>query len=351
MNRRIVPVASLVVLSILVLAACGRRESPSTASDGAVGSRVEAAGSSEYPATVIDATGAEVTVDAPPERVMCLFTDCIQHMAVLDILPAGVFAFDKTISGSPGTFGDRAEEMTAFVWSEDGPDAEEILAFAPDLFVMEAATFSYAPQLEVFAEVTTVYHSSGPYVDRTESDITDPEVWEEFTADLRAFGVMFDRRERAEAFIGRLADRIVAYSLRADPAVRYARTRLETDMSIFVPPCMGLMSEMASCVSFGGTWVQTTVEALLALDPDVIIIEDSPDRVIDLEAWMEVPLWPELSAVRTGRVHIVPYDSFYDATPLSLSNTMDAILPVLNPDIFPGGPLTDEEVRDILSQS
>jgi iron complex transport system substrate-binding protein len=332
MKFRHLPVVILVTLTLIGIA-------PLAAQDNAT----------EYPVTVIDATGAEVTVDARPERVMCLFTDCIQNLAVLDILPAGAFEFDKRISSSPGTFGDRAEEITAFAWGDAGPDAEALLDFAPDFFVMEGAVFGYAPQLEVFTDTTTVYFSSGPYVDRTQSDINDPEVWADFTADLRNFGIIFDRQEQANAFIERLQNRIEAYSQIVNPDARYARVRLEADMSIFAPPCMGLMREMATCVSFGDEWIQTTVEALLDLNPDVIIVEDSPDREIDLDAWAEVPLWSELSAVQNDRVFIVPYDSFYDATPLSLSNTMDAILPLLNSDVLPDGPLTDAQVQDILA--
>ncbi|MEM7734449.1 MAG: ABC transporter substrate-binding protein [Deinococcota bacterium] len=302
----------------------------------------------DFPITVTDASGQDVTLEAVPERVICLLPDCIFNMAALDVLPALVHDFDKTSSTVPEVFGERAEEMASFAWGENGPDPELLLDFGADFFVLVEDALEWAPPLATVIEDIPSYNSAGPYVDTTQWDINDPEIWEGFTADLRNFGQILDREAQANAYIERLEDRVAAYTQVVDPSAKYARVRLETDNTIFAPPCMGLFSEMASCVSFGNDWVMTTVEALLAEDPDVIFVEASPDREIDLEAWLDVPLWAELSAVQNGRVFVVPYASFYDTTPLALSNTMDALLPRLNPDVL-AGPLTDAQVQKILA--
>ena len=305
--------------------------------------------STGIPRTVTDASGNELALDAPPQRIFCLLPDCIHHLAVLDVLPAGAMELDKRSASSSTVFGGRAEGITAFPWGESGPDPEALLEFAPDLLISVEDAVEWAPPLATVFETVPTYNSVGPYPDTTQWDINDPDIWETFTADLRKLGVMLGREDQANAFINRLRDRVTAYTALAKPDAQYARVRLETDNSIFAPPCMGLLSEMATCVSFGDDWVQTTVEALLDADPDTIFVEDSPDREIDLEAWNDVPLWSELSAVQNDRVFVVPFDSFYDSTPLALSNTMDAMIPRLNPDIF-DGPLTDEQVQEILAQ-
>ncbi|MCG8351526.1 MAG: ABC transporter substrate-binding protein [Chloroflexales bacterium] len=348
MKNRLITLFTALIAALL-LAACVAAPAEEASDEAAkeIADDGEATASTEgFPVTVTDAASQEVMLEAPPERILCLLPDCIQHLAVLDVLPAAAMEFDKRSAGSPTVFGERAEEIIAFAWGDDGPDTEALLAFEPDFFVLVSDALEWAPPLATVVDTVPSYYSAGPYPDTTQWDINDPEIRETFTADLRKFGVMLGREERANAFIERLADRIAAYTKLADPTAEYARVRLETDNSIFAPPCMGLLSDMATCVSFGDEWVQTTVEALLAADPDVIFVEASPDREIDLEAWNEAPLWPELSAVQNNRVFVVTYDSFYESTPLALSNTM---VPRLNSEAFPDGSLSDEEVQEILA--
>lgn len=97
------------------------------------------------------------------------------------------------------------------------------------------------------------------------------------------------------------------------------------------------------------------MESLLALNPDVLIFSNWEGSLTDeelLAVVAENPLWGELTAARNGRV-IIPENysnpnlaSFPDA-----EKFLDRFMPLIYPDIFPNGPLTDEEVREILAES
>jgi len=65
----------------------------------------------------------------------------------------------------------------------------------------------------------------------------------------------------------------------------------------------------------------------------------------------EHPLWNELSAVRNDRVIFIP--DYTNPTPQSLVGArvmLDELVPRIYPDLFPDGPLTDEDVRRILEE-
>jgi len=299
-----------------------------------------------FPVTVTDAYGKKLTFDAPPTRVFCMYTDCMQHMAALGLVPAGGFEWDIRISSSPFTFGERAAEIIPFVWDGDGPDLEAILAFGPDLLVHGPWQVD-DPAYATLLAAQPSYGSIGPYADYSGWNLADDATWANYTADFINMGRIFGLEDRANDFAARVRDRYLAYRALVPEDMTYVRVRLETDKTIGAPVCLPLLEGIGACQALGDEWVITTVEAILDLDPDVIFVEASPDREVDLEAWNAVPLWTDLEAVQSGRVHVVGYDTFYDATPLSLSNTLDVLVPLLYPETFPE-PLTDEQVQEIL---
>ncbi|MEM8590960.1 MAG: ABC transporter substrate-binding protein [Pseudomonadota bacterium] len=298
------------------------------------------------PVTVLDQLGREVAFDRPPAKVLCLGPDCIQHMAVIGEVPAMAFEYDVTSSTDPAILGERAAQMDSFTWGGDGPDMEKLLAFAPDLVVMDDWSGTGA-SMAVLREAAPYIVTVGPYPDYSDLDLTAEGGWGAYTADLMNIAAIMGKPDVAQAFAARLQDRYAAYQALAPGGTTYARIRLETDNTILAMPCAPLLDGLGECIGYGD-WTTMMPEGLLADDPQVLYVEESPDRTIDLEAWNDVPLWAELSAVREGRVHVIGYGSIYDSTPLALSNALDAIVPALYPEAF-DGPLTDAEVAAALN--
>jgi iron complex transport system substrate-binding protein len=100
-------------------------------------------------------------------------------------------------------------------------------------------------------------------------------------------------------------------------------------------------------------WIEGSVETLLSFDPDVLIVEQY--SVDDEAALLERlgstnPLWNELKAVKNGRVHLVPVSQARTNTIQSVRGAVDALMPLIYPDVFPKA-LTDEQVQEILADS
>jgi hypothetical protein len=103
-------------------------------------------------------------------------------------------------------------------------------------------------------------------------------------------------------------------------------------------PCGPLMVAIADCAG-GADWQQYTPEGLLALDPDVIVVEDwgAKPGTAAPQTWAEagVPLWSEIRAVAEGGVQDVPVIGTAPYSPLAWGQTMDALVPILYPDRVP----------------
>jgi ABC-type Fe3+-hydroxamate transport system substrate-binding protein len=103
-----------------------------------------------------------------------------------------------------------------------------------------------------------------------------------------------------------------------------------------------------------GIWgYGTNIEGVLALNPDVIILESWVDELSAAELSEQLSassaLWIELTAVQTGRIFDDQGRDSYGIGPIGGTRLLDAYLPLLYPDVFPE-PRTDEQVQEILAQ-
>ena len=297
---------------------------------------------------VVDSAGREVVVNEPPTKILCLLGDCIHHLAVLGLAPALASESDIIAASENNVLGANTSDVDTFLWPSDGPDFERLIAFEPDLMVLDARYLINDAAFEPLKQTIPYYASRGPYPLLDDIDLETEEGWQRFTLDLMNFGTMLELEREAKSFVDSLRDRYDAYHSLIDGEARYSRVRIHSDdNSIWAPQCPRLLARLGECIDFGGEWTEVTVEALLTVDPEVLFVENSSDKELVLEDWSSVPLWNELSAVKDGRVHILRFGSFHDATPLSLFNALDAMVPALYPGVF-SGPLTDQEVTKLV---
>ena len=105
----------------------------------------------------------------------------------------------------------------------------------------------------------------------------------------------------------------------------------------------------------GASWAyETTSEGVLSLNPDVIIFGNWSSDETQNEALFEQlstdPLWQEVAAVQNDRVLITPgYDNPIASSLPAATKILDTFAPRIYPDVF-DGPLTDEQVQEILAQ-
>lgn len=290
-----------------------------------------------FPLTVEDGNGRPLTFEAPPERIVCLLNRCAQELAFVGgPVPVGFGApYTWNVAADPLNFGERAEGA-ARVPQTDGVDFEAVAALAPDLVIGE---LDMAPAADGIAPLYTL-------------NWDEPATVDAFLADLRAYARILGREAETEARVAEVLDRVEAYARLAPGDRSVAVLSFSGDRSFWIPPNCGLfLSRAARCARDepGGEWIEAGAEALLALDPEVIVVEDygtGEDRA-RLDAMAADPLWPELAAVRAGEVHLLPVSQSRANTLPAVGAMMDALMPLLYPEAFPA-PLTGAEVAATL---
>lgn len=287
-----------------------------------------------------DALGREVTLPEPPERVVALYNDAYGHMATLGVRPVATLVNPEMQRDEATYFEDGAS--IPLVGAMDGsPDAELVASHEPDLILTWSA--EEAAQFEGIAPVFAWEPFDG---------IEGPK------AALREIARVLGRQEVAEERIRAFEDRIEAYAARVPERPTVLKLSASGDNEFWFgtvgDPICPLLDEVVTCEwenASGQPWgYQGTMEQALALDPEVIVLNNWTEA--DSEAFLAGieadPLWSELRAVKAGRVVFLPeYSNPIYSSVASGEKALDTLIPAIFPDAFPA-PLTDAEVAAAL---
>jgi iron complex transport system substrate-binding protein len=293
------------------------------------------------PVTVVDGTGATLTLTQRPQRVVCLINKCIEDLAFLGVAPVGVGAiYNYNIARDERNFGVAAEQFVQ-IPSEPTTDWEAVAALRPDLIIAwhedRAAAEGIAPFYALKVEENSI---------------------DEFAYDLRNYARIFGMEEQAEAKIERTLDRLAAYAARSPKDKTLFITG--TDGATFYSydpaafwPC-GIINQFTPCAYPAGPGGELSVEGLLAVDPDVIVVEEyEPEKGTDAAKVAELertnPLWKELTAYKTGAIFVLPRTEARITALQSMTNVLDTLMPLMYPEVFPD-PLTEAEVQEATSR-
>lgn len=295
--------------------------------------------------SIVDGTGTTLTFDSPPERIICLYTRCMELLAALEFAPVGTVTNAESFITDPEYF-PQANEIALIEWDGDVPNIEQLIALQPDLVLGWAELI---PLLEGIAPVYSVIDGQDSY--------------QESHDEIRAFAKLLGREDVAEANITAALDRLQAYQTLAPGDVSVMDMFFYNDAGYYRDGQSGtcnLLKEIAICdwpdPENSPSWSpQVNDEGLLQLDPDVLVISSygfegmSEDEI--RASLSDRPLWAELSAIQSGRVYLEPEGLNLDGMgTVGMSKTLDAFMPLLYPDVFPEA-LTDEQVQEILTET
>ena len=312
----------------------------------------------DFPVTVQDGLGRSVTLPAPAERVVA--TD---EWAVYDLLAMGFEPVGGMVAPSPPQLADETAAEAVFRLrgvtvdpafqrvnrSDWSIDYELVAALDPDLIV------------GVYAEDIPVAEQIAPSFNTTIQDADGRDHLDRVAAQFLAVAALVGRTEAAEALVAQVQNRMAAYERLApgDRTVMLLSTDGVSEMAVLGRGNLScqLWDQVGGCATEGPDntrWTTMTVEGILSIDPDVILILppcfggdcEGPNGEA-LAALDAQPLWGELSAVQNGRVHVLPYD-VRAFTISSLAGFFDTTLPLIYPETFPT-PLTDDQVQEILA--
>ncbi|MEM7734447.1 MAG: ABC transporter substrate-binding protein [Deinococcota bacterium] len=295
----------------------------------------------EFPLTVTDSAGQDVTLDAVPETVIALWNESVSNLVFIGEKPDATLAID--LAEHPAYYGDGASDILMLEHNDWTPDYEQLLSLEPDLILGDEDT------------ATTIGDFATIYLENYDVSISQ----DDFFQDVRNLAQVFGKEDIVEARIERLLDRAEAYSIASGRSKTfYYGFNADADGDVWNITRGGAICAFIqpanTCDSdYGDAWKEVSVEGLLALDPDVLIVEDHGDgwteetltALNNLEA---NALWQELSAYKDEQIHFVERAVSRPEDPLVFELWLDEIMPLAYPDIFPA-PLTNEQVQEILA--
>lgn len=267
------------------------------------------------PLSVTDALGREVTLAAPPQRIVVAGKATIMIVDALYLFPEGPQRLAAV--GSTGQGGDFLPIVDpnaaakATLGSETGP--EQIAAAGPDLVLLK----SYMREklgAPVEALGIPVFYVS-------------LETPEQYFTELRALGQLLGNPARAEEVVAfyqermeRVRGRVADIPDEGKPRVLVLQHSAKGGETAFsVPPAAWMQTRLVGMAGGrpawldvqGSGWTVVTLEQIAAWDPDqVYVIDYFGDPREAVERLQADPVARNLKAVRDGQVFAFPKDTY-----------------------------------------
>jgi len=306
-NRKVLAYATGVALGCLVLAILPREEKQPQRHPW----HAQTAPEGTYPLTLTDDSGREVTLVRQPRYFISLapsVTETLYAMEMGDHLMAVTQWCDYPAEAK------ALRDAGAQIGSMDQPNRETIASYQPDLIIGTDLT-----PPEIYAAI-----ENPP---RTVALVLQQTSMEDILDDIRLIGQATGVPGKAVKLMGRLQREKEAVQSGLGPHLQEpARTVLfllsieaggqpgwspgrETWVNDLIEQAHGINA----AGELGPSWGEISMEALLSLNPDVVLVREgeSPEAQARLEAEVsrldQHPVWRQVRAVQEGRVRFVPH--------------------------------------------
>jgi iron complex transport system substrate-binding protein len=309
-------VAALVVVVALAALACSGDGSGSKATPTAVEEAAAAPSPAAFPVTVTDSNGKQLVFQSPPERIVALAPSFVE---ILFAVGAGdaVVAVDENSDFPP-----EAAARTKLSGFE--PSVEAIAALEPDLVVIFFDPGGLEQALEGLGIPVLV--------------LASPQSVEGVFDQIDLLGRATGHLEEAEALVADMGDRIEAVTAKLADVEGGPRVFHEIGPELYTASDQDFVGDLytllkAQNIAAGASpFPQLTEEAVIAADPEVIILADEP--AISPEEVKARPGWENVSAVRNDRVFVVDPDLVSHQGP-RLTDGLEELARLLYPERFP----------------
>ncbi|MGE3858341.1 MAG: ABC transporter substrate-binding protein [Dehalococcoidia bacterium] len=289
MSRRL---GRLAVLTLIVplLAGCA---APEVARETAATVTATATGTpADFPRTVTDASQRTLTLPAAPGRIVSLSAGATETLFALGAGPR-VVAVDL-YSDTP----EAARALPKIDFSRPSP--EQVVAFKPDLLVM---TGRQRDQVQHFRDlgVPVLY-------------VGEPGSLEAVLEHILLIAHATGDDARGAALVASMRARIEAVERTVGDAPSHPRVFYELTPALHTAGPTSFIGSMLSTlrlenVATGPTpFLQLTSEALIARDPEVVLLAEVGASKVTPVSVAARPGWARVTAVRAGRVHAIDTD-------------------------------------------
>ena len=271
-----------------------------------------------------DDLGVEVVLEEPAQKIISITPSMTE---ILFAIGAG----DRLIGrDSNSTYPEAAVEVVDLGGMWDGIPVEDILAMEPDL-ILAGEIYSADAIAELRDLGLTVFWQA------------NPKDFDGLYGNIRDLAVLTGMEDQAEDLITGLNGRVAALDEKLIDVEEMPLVFYELDASEPATPWtagygnhISHIINRAKATNIGdvleGEWVQISSEELVAQNPDVILLADSPYGVT-VESVAERAGWCNIKAVVDGEVY--PFDPFYLSVPgPRLVDGYEQVAAILHPEIF-----------------
>lgn len=295
--------APVLVVPALLLAGCASYPGPLEASPAA-----EQGG---YPLSISNC-GVEIVIEAEPRRVVAIKSTSLEMMLALDLGDriVGTAFLDGPV---PERWADAAAGIPEI--AERLPSEEVVLEAAPDL-VYAGWESAFTPdaagdRAELAALGVASYVQPAACQSAEQPENLD---FEEIFREIAEAGGIFGVPERAVALVAEQRRELAALEPAAgSPTAVWWSSGTDTPYAGGGIGAPALLMETAGLVNIAGdvdaTWAPLGWEAIIAADPDVIVLVDSDWNSAEkkMQYLAENPATAAMTAVREERYVIVPF--------------------------------------------
>lgn len=265
--------------------------------------------------TVVDALGREISLDAPPSRIVIAgrATALIAHsLYMFPETQARLAGLENRSQRSMDFYNLVDPEFESKVLLERDAGPEQILPLKPDLVILK----------------TYMAETLGDPLERLGIPVmyVDLETPEKFSRDVALLGEALNNSARAEAILASYDSQLERIQGLLDSATDHRAPRVLLlqyslkggEVSFFVPATSWLQTRLVelaggqpawSDAAQGGGWTIVGFEQIAAWDADqtfIIYYPDDPGPIV--ERLLQDPNWRALEAARHGAIHPFPGD-------------------------------------------
>lgn len=274
----------LLLAAALVATACGSGGAATPARPAATSTPAAAA----FPRTVADSSGAQVRFPAPARRIVSLSPGLTE---VLFAIGAGerVVASDR-FSDYPAA----AAQTPKLEYSN--PSAEATLAHTPDLVVMSTRQKPQLPQFRALG-LPVLYLEDAPSV--------------QAVFDYMALlGSLTEHEREAQTLAASMRQRIDTVTGKVAAVPRGPRVFYEVSPDLytaapdsFIGGMLALLKVQNPAQGAKTAFPQLSAEAVIAFDPEVVLLPDAVSAKQSAETVSARPGWGNVTAVRQRRIY------------------------------------------------
>ncbi|MBE9101807.1 ABC transporter substrate-binding protein [Vacuolonema iberomarrocanum] len=298
--RRLVSLFLLSIATVMVISACSGAAPPTS---------VEADNpTSASPTRTVQHALGETQIPIAPERIVLLAPGpALDNLLALEVEPIGIGVFTNRSYDVPPYLAEQVANI-ASVGDLTRPNAERILELEPDLIII--------------ADFQERMYSRLSQVAPTVAMKMEAQTWKD---DFLAIADLVNRTEAAQQLLDQYEQRISEFKIALasqpqEPEVSVVRVRADGIFAYVKSSLVGQILEEAGVKRppaqdvflDDGPRFQISLEELEKADGDVMFVYGLEFR--DTEAMFSQlqanPLWQQLDAVESDRVHVVP-DSYW----------------------------------------